>query len=327
MTPITLRSLQARLGKHLRPTSKGWYNFCHKKCNDKRFRLGVNFRGGRYRCFNCGANGDLHDLAPGLVGDIELPSSYRAPTPPPPTDLPWRPIRAEGEPKSLERQAIRYLESRGIPRSHAVRLGLGYGIDGWWLGRVIHPYVNARGVLAGWQGRTTYDPEPDSGERKIRFATQRDLPKGLTLQHPTAGALYLADRVQPGLPLLVCEGPYDAIHAERAIQAVALFGSNLSPAQASRIVACRPSAIYVGLDRDKAGRHWNKDTRRWDPDPRIKIARMLYVRSGVPVYIVEYPDSFEGDFGGREDKTPHPREELVALLAGARRFSPGAPAR
>lgn len=324
MAPLTLRTLQNLLGKNLRPSSKGWYNFSHKLCGDKRFRLGVNFRASRYRCMNCGANGDLHDLVPGLkAGEIEVPLADRAPAPPPPTDLPWRPIRAEGEPRSMERSAIKYLESRGVPRSHAARLGLGYGIDGWWLGRVIHPYVNTKGALAGWQGRTTYDPEPDSGERKIRFATQRDLPKGLTLLSPTGGALYLIDRVRPGEPVVICEGPYDAIHAERAMQAVAIFGSNLAPAQASRLLAKRPSAIYVGLDRDKCGRRWNKDAKRWEPDARIQIARALYVRSGVPVFIVEYPDTFEGDFGGREDKTPHPREELAALLSAARRFRPG----
>jgi len=39
--------------------------------------------------------------------------------------------------------------------------------------------------------------------------------------------------------------------------------------------------------------------------------------------VIQYPDTFEGDFGGDEDKHPHPTEELTALLSAAVRFRPG----
>lgn len=320
--PSALTVLQGLLGKHTRRTTRGWYNFCHKRCGDKKFRLGLNFKTGKYRCFNCGRSGEIKELVPGLKGEIAAPPDDR-PEPPPPTDLPWRAIRGTGDLRSLEKRAVAYLEARGVPRTHAARLGLGYGIDGPWLGRVIHPYFDSRGELAGWQGRITYDPDEGDNTRKIRFATRRDMPKERPLLQPSGGALYLIERVTQGQPVLVVEGPYDAIHAERAIQAVALFGSNCSTQQAARLLAKRPTAVYIGLDRDKSGPVWNKDAERWEPDPRIRIARTFYARSDVPVYIVEYPADFEGDWGGYEDKTPHPREELLPLLKGARRFKPG----
>lgn len=322
---VTRSSLLRLLGRHTRRTSKGWYNFCHKRCGDRRFRLGVNFGSRRFRCFNCGLNGDLDALVPGLNdADLTLLVDPPKPKAPPPTDLPWRPIQAEGPVRVLEKDAVSYLASRGVPRSHAARLGLGYGLDGCWLGRVIHPYYDARGTLAGWQGRLTYDPEPGEA-RKIRFATQRDLPARFRFLSPAEGAVYMIERVKPGTPLLLVEGPYDAIHAERAIQAVALFGSNLTEAQAARILSKKPIAIYLGLDRDKSGRRWNKDAKRWEPDPRPAMARLLYTRTGgqTPIYVVEYPNDFEGDWGGYEDKTPHTREELLVLLSGAVRWRPG----
>lgn len=326
----SLRTLHEILGKSMRPTAKGWYNFCHKRCSDKKFRLGVNFNNGRYKCFNCGASGLLKDLIPGLKGEIVPPDA--TPPPPPPRDLPWREITAgPAAPSPLAKAAIDYLASRGIPLWQAERLGLGYGTKGCWLGRVIHPYFDVYGGLAGWQGRTTYDPEPGDGTRKIRFATRRDMPAKYNLLTPGTGAVYSGGgniSAASGAPVLLVEGPYDAIQAQRMIESYGLFGSQLSEAQMSRVLARRPRAVYIGLDRDKSGRSWNKDAKRWEPDPRIKMARMLYTRTAglTPIYIVEYPDSFKGDFGGREDKTPHPREELLPLITGARRWRPGASA-
>ena len=325
MQGVTTR-VRKLLGAGRGPTSKGWWNFCHKRCGDHRFRLGVHFRQHRFRCFNCGASGGLDVLLPDLgKGPLAAPldATPRRSLPVAPLGLPWRPLPAQGPLSPLAEGAVAYLASRGIPRGHAVRLGLGYGVEGRWVGRVIHPYYDDRGSLAGWQGRLTGDPD-ELDEAKTKFPRAADMPRGLTRLLPKDGALYMIDRLPLESPVMVNEGPYDAAHAERVLPAVALFGSVMFEAQMRRLLSRRPSAIYLALDPDKSGPWWNEVERRWMPDPRPPILSALYRRTDAPIYYVPYPALWEGDVGGRPDQSPHSTEELTALIEGAVRFRPGA---
>lgn len=317
----TAQDLRRLLGPGKAPTASGWWTFCHKRCGDRRHRLGVNFRRRRFRCFNCGASGDLKTLLPSLGADAlaALGPPDRRPAPPPATGLPWRPLPAEGVLSPLGASAARYLASRGIPRAHAVRLGLGYGTEGKWVNRVIHPIYDDRGGLAGWQGRLTWDPEKGEGQKSL-FPRESDMPAGMRRLMPQDGALGMIERLEPGSPALLVEGPYDGAHAERVMPAVVLFGSVMFEAQARRLLSRRPSAIYLGLDRDKSGPQWNESAERWERDPRLAILGMLREHTEAPLYVVEYPDDFAGDWGGDEEKRPHPTETLAGLLAGARRW-------
>lgn len=322
---MTSTDLIRLLGAHAPPTDKGWWNFNHRKCGDKRLRLGVHFTRGRFRCFNCGDSGSIADLIPGLKrGEIAPPARPKI-VRPLPNGLPWKALAATGDLTVTGEATADYLARRGVPRAHAARLGLGYGTEGRWIGRVIHPYLDLKGDIAGWQGRLLRDPDDDETTKKTLFAKASDLPRGLTLVTPSQGALYLIDRVPKGSPVIVNEGPYDAIHAERVAPAVALFGSVMSEGQMRRLLARRPSAIYLALDRDKSGPWWNADAARWMPDPRGPILRALYARTEAPVYIVTYPAAFDGDFGGHDDKTPHSTSELSALVSSAVQYRPGTP--
>lgn len=319
-----MATLASLLGKHRKATAAGWVNFCHKSCGDKRFRLGVHPRKGKFRCFNCGQHGTLDDLLDGRLKGLPLGlDTVRALPRPPAKGLPWRPLPASDSAGVLGDAALAYLARRGIPQAHAARLGLGVGVDGRWFGRVIFPYFGVDGRLAGWQGRLTRDPLPDEDIKKIIFAAKGEMPAGLTCRHPNDGMLYLIERVPVGSPVLLVEGPVDAIHGERACPAAAMFGSNFTEAQARRLLSRRPSAIYLGFDRDKSGPRWNDITNTWEPDPRPAVARMLYSRTLAPIYVVRYPDGFDGDWGGHADKTPHTTDDLTALLAGAVRWGPG----
>ena len=278
-----LALLEKRLGPYR--LGRDWANFCCPFCSDIKYRFGVNLTRGNCSCWNCEKKGWVSDLF-----DIDFKGSTDAPTKrrltsvkaPPISGLDplvWSPLPGPGEPCGLlAQQAFDYLKTRDIDSVTAWALDLGYGREGPWLGTVIHPYYYDNGMLAGWQGRYI---DPGTGP-KVRTAQREDWDAVL---RPQEGGLYLLDRVREGEPIVICEGPYDALSVSNVMPAVACFGSVLHPAQVRRMEKRKPSKYIIG----------------WDPDKSVsRAAAVLNRNSHRPVEYVSWPPNFKTlglDFG------------------------------
>lgn len=316
-----VRLLVARLGPYRGPTHSGFVNFCHQRCGDTRFRLGIKFATGMVKCFHCGFEASVRDFLPGIPAIRRWPARYRTPRPSfrgeNPDRLPWRPVRGHGSMTYLEERVVRYLEGRGILRERAYILGLGYGTEAPYTGCAIHPWLRDDGTLGGWQARRTYDPE--DGSPKIIHALPSRWPR---LYTPAQGGMLAYDLVPEGSPVMLVEGPYDTYSGLRVVPTVGLMGSEIYPAQIRRLQRKRPTEIIYGLDPDTFKRRWLPAERAYGPPKARENLKRLALAFDVTIRALAYPASFEGDLGGREDKSPHPWQEIAALVHDAPLYDP-----
>lgn len=142
----------------------------------------------------------------------------------------------------LPKEAINYLESRGIDAPARTRWQLGYDEE---TGRITIPVFNDR--------------------NRLKFIIRRaikpsDRPKYLIPpEQAKSSLLYGACNVDAGMVrsqgLIVVEGAIDCIrlHQHGFKNTVALLGSSPSEKQRQLIAKLRPKRIYLMLDRDAAG--------------------------------------------------------------------------
>lgn len=309
----TLSALRRALGPWQGPTRTGWWRFCHRGCGTD-FTLGA--KGDRWHCFRCGARGRLRDL---VRGAESLPRP-RAPAETPQRAftgsaggaLPWRAIPADGEMDAFARLAVQYLEARGVPRLRAALLGLGYGVRRPVQGCVVAPWQRPDGSLGGWQARKPYDPR--KGPKTLNVSSE-----DFDVYGPARGAMMGFERVPDGDEILLVEGPFDLWSAERVVPSAALIGSRLFPAQLRRLQKKRPRTVFYGLDPDTFQRRRFRGARSWTRPKATEILAML-ARAFGDVRVVRYPKGFDGDFGGRRDRSPHPRSVIERLLDRAERW-------
>ena len=83
------------------------------------------------------------------------------------------------------------------------------------------------------------------------------------------------------LPLILCEGPFDAIAIKR--NAIPLFGKNLQDSLMKKIVSSTVQKIYIALDSD-AMKH------------AVKFAEQL-MNEGKEIYLVELKDKDPAELG------------------------------
>ena len=83
------------------------------------------------------------------------------------------------------------------------------------------------------------------------------------------------------LPLILCEGPFDAIAIKR--NAIPLFGKIIQPALQKKIIEKRVRDIYICLDADALRN-------------AIQIAER-FMAEGLNVYFVELQDDDASDLG------------------------------
>jgi DNA primase len=95
-----------------------------------------------------------------------------------------------------------YLAGRGIPLDAARALGVGWAADGYFAGRVVFPLARPDGAITGATGRAIHaDADP-----KYKAARKAD---GYAKTLANGGAI--ARAVATGAPLVVVEGPMDAL--------------------------------------------------------------------------------------------------------------------
>lgn len=126
-----------------------------------------------------------------------------------------------------------YLESRGIPLTIALQYRLRYFPQ---QSRVLFPVYHQH-RLYGWQGRIVSNVQP-------KVLSSKNL--------PTSHLVMFEDRLQPRQPMVICEGPVDAIKAHLCGGNIATMGKMVGKNQIELLLSYQPSKIYLALDPDAA---------------------------------------------------------------------------
>lgn len=217
--------------------------YCPIHGGDNQRSLSLDPATGFFRCFSCGAVGQLQDKRDEWVEQRRLQNQLQAGgrrRGPEPVNATWTPPpRPEPEPRTeLDEQlhklqdwlpgspGARYLDARGIPLDLAQQYGLGYAPAGEWPhldnqgrpcrqwkhGRLVIPHQNPAGQLVNLYGRAV-DVGTDQAPKELRH-DHLPGPKG----NFNATAL-----LKPAA--ILCEGAFDALALLAAgYPAVALFG-------------------------------------------------------------------------------------------------------
>jgi hypothetical protein len=130
------------------------------------------------------------------------------------------------------RHAAAYLKSRGITEDDILKYGIGYCDKGRYTNMVIIPSFDVKGNLNYFTGRS-FEKEPSTKYRNP--SVSRDIiPFELFINWE--------------LPLILCEGPFDAIAIKRNV--IPLLGKNIQSNLMKKIVMSSVEKIYIALDRD-----------------------------------------------------------------------------
>jgi len=136
-------------------------------------------------------------------------------------------------PSNIEgRKALAYLLNRGITEDDIIKYNLGYCTSGRYKNMIIIPSYDEKGHLNYFTGRS-FEDNPYVKYRNPE--TSRDIiPFELFINWD--------------LPLVLCEGPFDAIAIKR--NAIPLLGKNLQQNLLMKIVRSTVEKIYIALDSD-----------------------------------------------------------------------------
>lgn len=162
------------------------------------------------------------------------------------------------------KNAIQYLINRGLTKNDILKYRIGYCSSGPYNGKVIIPSYDANGNLNFFSGRSYYE-----GEFKHKNPTVSKDIVGFELF------------VNWSLPLVLCEGAFDAISIKR--NAIPLFGKIVLDELKKRIIQNKVRELYIALDRDA-----------------IKKAIELveyFMSNGIEVHLIEMSDLDPSELG------------------------------
>ena len=130
------------------------------------------------------------------------------------------------------RHALSYIKSRGITEDDILKYGIGYCEQGRYANMIIIPSYDAKG--------------------NINYFTGRSFEKQSTIKYknPTASRDIIPFElfINWELPLILCEGPFDAISIKRNV--IPLLGKNIQSNLMKKIVMSSVEKIYIALDKD-----------------------------------------------------------------------------
>ena len=227
-------------------TSKGNQAYHCPFCNHHKPKLEVNFTENKqgnnpWNCWVCGKKGrkistlfkqlevspeifaqlkplvksgsDVEDIT--ISSLVELPKEYK------PFDD-----------SIISRHALAYLKKRNLTKSDILKYNIGYCDYGLYKNMVIIPSYDSIGKLNYFTARS-FEEDPYIKYRNPEVS--RDIvPFELFINWD--------------LPIILCEGPFDAIAIKR--NAIPLFGKNLQPSLMKKIVTSKVQKIYIALDND-----------------------------------------------------------------------------
>lgn len=130
----------------------------------------------------------------------------------------------------------KYLRERGITLKRALRYQLGYCDGGYYKNRLIVP-VFLHEQLVSFQARYMKKVPPDGVKKSV-------FPKGVK----TGRMLFNYDRARKQRCVVLVEDPFSAMAVGK--QAVATFGTTLSPGQLELLLYSRAEEIVVCWDHD-----------------------------------------------------------------------------
>jgi len=165
----------------------------------------------------------------------------------------------------ISRHALAYLKKRNLTKSDILKYNIGYCDYGLYKNMVIIPSYDNTGKLNYFTARS-FEEDPYIKYRNPEVS--RDIiPFELFINWD--------------LPIILCEGPFDAIAIKR--NAIPLFGKNLQPSLMKKIVTSKVQKIYIALDNDAI-------------DKALEFCELL-LNEGKEVYLVELKGKDPSEMG------------------------------
>jgi DNA primase len=249
----------------------------------------ANLDKGIFRCFGCGAQGNvlefaalMENLDPKLAGNVRkaaliLADRYRIESPPPKRQPQQQKpkVPVSGKPivnapldftlKNLDPQHP-WLREKGLSAETINHFGLGYASRGFLAGRIAIPLKDAQGQLVGYAGMEMDESKVTDEHPRFAFPSGRDH-DGKRYEFDKSLFLYNGHALQPPVDDLIIVSWFPSawwLWCNAFQNAVALMGSTGSPQQASLIVGLtsRSSRIRIFTDGTKIGLHCAQDVLR-----------------------------------------------------------------
>ena len=165
----------------------------------------------------------------------------------------------------VTRHALSYLKSRGINKDDIEKYQIGYCETGLYAKMIIIPSYDLNGKLNYFTGRS-FEKDPYVKYRNPN--TSRNI---ITFEM----------FINWNLPLVLCEGPFDAIAIKR--NAIPLLGKNIQSTLMKKIITSQVKKIYIALDTDAIKQ-------------AVKFAED-FINEGKEVYFVELKDKDPSEMG------------------------------
>jgi hypothetical protein len=165
----------------------------------------------------------------------------------------------------ISRHALTYLKKRNITKHDVLKYNIGYCEYGLYSKMIIIPSYDINGRLNYFTARS-FEKDPYVKYRNPEIS--RDIiPFELFINWD--------------LPIILCEGPFDAIAIKRNV--IPLFGKNIQPSLMKKIVTSKVQKIYIALDTDAISK-------------ALEFCEML-LNEGKEVYLVELKEKDPSDMG------------------------------
>jgi len=190
----------------------------------------------------------------------------------------------------LSRHALHYLDQRGVTQQDIVKYDISYNEMGEYKNMVIIPSYDAKGILNYYVGRS-FD--------KNAYIKHKLAPT-------TKDIIGFEMHINWDLPVILCEGAFDAIAIKR--NAIPLFGKKISSSLMKKIITSNCRKIYLALDKDAL-----KDT--------LNHAETL-MGYGKEIFIIEMNDKDPSELGFENfTKLLHKATELTTSSLMKRRMA------
>lgn len=188
-----------------------------------------------------------------LVKELELPKEF----------TPFFEVKG-----IMARRVGNFLKSRGLTREDIIKYNIGYCNSGPYSERIIIPSYNSEGKLNYFTARTI---NPVNSYRYMNPPTPRDI-------------IMFESFINWDLPIILCEGPLDAIAIKRNV--IPLMGNDPQKSLLKKIISSKVQKVYLALDEDMF-----KKSLRFAQDLLDK---------GKKVYLIKLGEKDPSDIGFKE---------------------------
>jgi len=262
-------------------TSRGNVAYHCPFCEHHKPKLEVNFTENKsnknpWNCWVCGTRGtkikslfkqlkvsskyytELQAITKDVFnGEIETKSTI--------LELPKEYKLLDNPQSKLEKKAYKYLRLRNITKRDILKYQIGFCEKGDYYNRIIIPSFDVDG--------------------KLNYFTARSIDKNSYLGYknpPTTRNIVPFELfINWDLPIILCEGPFDAIAIKR--NTIPLLGKNIQSELMKKLITSRVDKIYIALDKDAQEQAFKYCQRFMD--------------EGKEVYLVELKDKDPSEMG------------------------------